>query len=52
MNVQYSKGIIKWAHGLVQHYNPDKYWKYREYVISQGGGTYFQIHLPFLYKKM
>ena len=48
MNIQYSRGLIKWIYGLVQHYNPEKYWKYREYVITGGGYAFSNISVCFI----
>ena len=39
--LDYKNGIVKKLIGHVQHYNPDKYWKMRSFVISEnnsGGG--------------
>lgn len=39
--LDYKNGIVKKLIGHVQHYNPDKYWKMRGFVISEnnsGGG--------------
>lgn len=34
MNVKYDKGIIKFLKGKIQHYDEEKYWKYREIVTN------------------
>lgn len=42
--------IVSFMHGWVQHYNRERYWRYREYVM--GGGKYKIIkYLRLLYIK-
>ena len=50
MPAQYS-GILKkvWAHA--QHFNYEKYWKMRDYVVSHGGGLKSWLYL-YRIKKM
>ncbi len=38
MNINYHKFPVKNVLGWIQHYNPEKYWKRRSYVINRGGG--------------
>lgn len=38
MNVNYNNKLISRIMGIVQHYNPDKYWKMRECVVNQNNG--------------
>ena len=40
MALDYQDNNVKKAIGIVQHYNPKKYWAMREYVISVNGGGY------------
>ena len=37
MNVDYHKFPAKNILAMIQHYNPEKYWKRRDYVIRPGG---------------
>lgn len=33
-SLDYKNGIVKKLIGFVQHYNPEKYWKMRSFVVS------------------
>lgn len=33
MNIDIDKPVVKWIKGSIQHYNHDKYWKYRDICI-------------------
>lgn len=49
MNVNPRSYPIKKIMGVVQHYDPDKYWKRREIVVNKNNKTPFLIKLYFLY---
>lgn len=39
--LDYKSGLVKRMIAIVQHYNPEKYWKMRDFVVSSshvGGG--------------
>lgn len=38
MNVNYHNPIINFVRCILQHYNHERYWRYREKVIKSGGG--------------
>lgn len=38
MNIDYHKFPVKKVLGLIQHYEAEKYWRRRDYVIREGGG--------------
>ena len=44
INVNYRHPLIAWVKGLVQHYNHEKYWRYRKFVTSpESKGVYPRI---------
>lgn len=49
MNVDPHNHFIKNIMGLVQHYNPEKYWKRREIVVDPNNKTLKIIKLYYLY---
>ena len=49
MNVNPRNRWIKKLMGIVQHYDPDKYWKRREIVVDKDNKTPKIIKLYFLY---
>ena len=38
MNVNYHNPIIAFMKNWIQHYNHDRYWRYRQFVLSPRGG--------------
>lgn len=50
MNVDYHSPIISEIKGIIQHYNPKRYWKARNYCISSGGVLIFK-YFALLYIK-
>lgn len=52
MNINYhsfpARKILAW----VQHYDAEKYWGRREYVIHVGGGKTSQVGLSHVHKAM
>ena len=43
MNIDYHKFPVKNVLALIQHYNHDKYWKRRDYVVRPGGFKLLKI---------
>lgn len=43
MNIDYHKFPVKTVMAYVQHYNADKYWKRREYVVNRGGNKLIKL---------
>ncbi len=37
MNINLNSKSVTRILGIIQHYNPDKYWRRREYVVQPGG---------------
>lgn len=53
--LDYKNKYVKWMIGIVQHYDPVKYWKMREYVISSkhtGFGKLKAFYYLYKIKKM
>ena len=38
INVNYKNPIIGWMKSKIQHYNHDKYWRWREFVTNPNRG--------------
>lgn len=51
MNVNVNKFPVKQLYCLIQHYDKEKYWKRRDYVISRNGGVKWLKILYLLYIK-
>lgn len=34
MNIDYKHGVVAWLKAVIQHYNHDKYWRYREACVT------------------
>lgn len=44
--------IMKWLTRIVQHYNHEKYWKMRNYVVSNSGNKFLKYYYLFRIKRM
>lgn len=44
MSIDWHKAYVRKIRGMVQHFDENKYWKYREKIINARGGV-----LPYLY---
>lgn len=51
MNVNVNNKIIAFMLGVIQHYNPNRYWKYREYAINKKYRNYIFKLYALLYVK-
>ena len=40
VGLDYKNKNVKLLMGIVQHYNPQKYWKMREFVVADNRGGY------------
>lgn len=49
MNVNPENRIVGWMMGIIQHYNPPKYWKYRSVVVDSKNKTPKWIKLLMLF---
>lgn len=53
MNVDYHNPLIAEIRGHIQHYNPRRYWKFKNFCTSVGGGIICRIfkYMALLYVK-
>lgn len=51
MNVRYNNGLAKCILGIIQHYDREKYWTRREYVINPQKGRRIRKFIYLLYIK-
>jgi serine acetyltransferase len=53
MNVNPNNRIISYLMGIVQHYNPNKYWKYREIVVNPNSRVpkFVKLYMLFYIKR-
>lgn len=51
MNIDYHKFPVKNVLAHIQHYDAEKYWRRRDYVINMGGTAYKAMVSP-IYKTM
>jgi len=49
MNIDYHKFPVRNLLAHIQHYDAEKYWKRRAYVINMGGGKTSQVIVPPIY---
>lgn len=49
LNVNPNNRFIRWIMGIVQHYNPNKYWSRREIVVNPNNKTPKLIKLIYLF---
>lgn len=49
MGLDYKNKYVKILTGIVQHYNPSKYWRMREFVISENSGKVLNKVIKYWY---
>ena len=48
INVNYKNPIIGWMKSKIQHYNHDKYWRWREFVTNPNRGGKMVLIIKYL----
>lgn len=46
MSVNWKKPFVKRVLSIIQHYDENTYWKLREKIIKNRGGTAFMVSSP------